>query len=422
MPAQVAMSRSHQRPSRDPPGRWSALVSLVRSFLAPLERFLAIEAASGAVLFTAAVVALLWANSPWRQTYEALWQVKLGATLGAWSFERDLGFWINDGLMTVFFFVVGLEIKRELHHGELSQLRRAALPVAAAVGGMILPAVIFLLLNHGRPSVNGWGTPMATDIAFAVGVLALLGKRVPPPLRMLLLALAVIDDVGAIVVIAIFYSAGLTASGLLIAGAGVLGVVVLTRLGARSPWAYLPAAMVIWAGAYASGVHPTLAGVVLGLLTPSASTDGTSMSPVDRLEHALHGWVAFGVMPIFAFANAGVPLGGATFDGDGLRIVFGIVLGLCVGKPLGVVGLSWLATRAGLASLPAGVGWQQVVVVGLAAGVGFTMAIFIAELAFPPGPALQTAKLGVLAGSALAGVVAVWAGRILLPAPVAPDA
>jgi NhaA family Na+:H+ antiporter len=245
-------------PHGDPPGSWWPARRLARRALAPVERFLAIEAASGILLLAAAAVALIWANSPWRQSYVGLWHAPLGVKLGPFSFERDLHFWINDGVMTIFFFVVGLEIRREIHRGELSELRRAALPLAAALGGMLIPAGIFLALNRGQGSVNGWGIPMATDIAFAVGVLTLLGSRVPPPLRILLLALAVIDDVGAILVIAIFYSSGLVPLGVLVLGVGLVTIVAMQILGIRSPWAYVPPGAIVWAGAYAAGIHPTL--------------------------------------------------------------------------------------------------------------------------------------------------------------------
>lgn len=251
-------------PLHAPPGSWAPARKLARKALAPVEHFLSVEAASGVVLLIVALVALAWANSPWRDRYVSLWHTPLGLRLGPWSFERDLHFWINDGLMTVFFFVVGLEIRREIHHGELSELRRATLPLAAALGGMMTPALVFFAFNHGRPSVEGWGVPMATDIAFAVGVLALLGKRVAPALRVLLLALAVIDDVGAILVIALFYASGFSALGVVVAATGVVAIVAMQKVGVRSPWAYVVPAVVIWGGAYAAGVHPTLAGVVVG--------------------------------------------------------------------------------------------------------------------------------------------------------------
>jgi NhaA family Na+:H+ antiporter len=435
-----------------PPGSWAPARRLAQKALAPVERFLKIEAASGVLLLLVALVALVWANSPFSASYSSLWHTPFGLRLGPFAFERDLHFWINDGLMTVFFFVVGLEIRREIHRGELAELRRAALPLAAALGGMLVPAVLYTVFNHGRASSGGWGVPMATDIAFAVGVLTLLGKRVPPALRILLLALAVIDDVGAIIVIALFYSGTLWWPGFLIAVAGLAFVILMQKLGVRSPWAYLVPALVIWAGAYRGGIHPTLAGVVVGLMTPVRAWLGSerflevteeevkrlravnadderallphldklnsarreAISPIERLQHALHGPVAYGIMPLFALANAGVPLGEASFEGDGWPVFIGVVIGLLVGKPLGVLGLSWLASRVGLTALPRGVTWLKVSVVGLSAGIGFTMALFIAQLAFPPGPLLETAKLGILCGSGMAALVAFVVGRIIL--------
>ncbi len=439
--------------SSAPPGAWRPAMAVARRLAAPVERFLQIEAASGILLVAVAAVALIWANSPWADSYAALWHADLGGQLGPWSFTRPLHFWINDGLMALFFFVVGLEIRREIARGELSELRRAALPVAAAVGGMMVPALIFLAFNHGRPSLVGWGVPMATDIAFAVGVLVLLGPRVPPALRILLLALAVIDDLGAILVIAIFYTSELWVPGVAVAGAGLAGILVLQRIGVRSPWAYVPPAVVAWAGTYTFGVHPTLAGVAVGLLTPVrvwfgplafadqaetataqvraarsddevlpaldaiAAAGREAVAPVDRLIHALHGWVAFIIMPVFALANAGVPLGGASLDGDAGRVFWGVALGLAVGKPVGVLLLAWALRASGLGALPTGVGWGATSVVGVVAGIGFTMALFIAGLAFATQPQLlETAKLAILCGSAAAALLGYALGRVMLPA------
>lgn len=440
-----------------PPGSWAPARRVAVRALAPVERFLAVEASSGVALLVTAAVALAWANSPLAWAYEALWHAPLGFTVGPLTVENDLHFWVNDGLMTVFFFVVGLEIRREVSRGELSTPKRAALPLAAALGGMLVPALIYVGFNLGRASVRGWGVPMATDIAFAVGMFALLGARVSPALRILLLALAVVDDVGAIVVIALFYSSGLAPAGFIVMGVGVALILGLQLIGVRRPWLYVPAGLVVWAGALLAGVHPTLAGVIVGLLTPSKAwfsqarflsevdahldelRDGQvrgeaelfphldalnvarkeAVSPVERLQHALHTWVAFGVMPLFALANAGVPLGTATFEGDGLRVFLGVAVGLAVGKPLGVFALSRLAARLGVAVVPHGVGRKHLGVVGLAAGIGFTMALFIATLAFEPGPLLETAKLGVLVGSGTAALVTLLVGwRALSPGPV----
>ena len=443
-----------------PPGVWFPAHRLTTAFHAPINRFLAVEASSGLLLLAAALLALALANSPLHAAVEAVWAAPLGVQLGGLSFVRELRWWVNDGLMTIFFFVVGLEIRREVHGGELSELRRAALPLAAALGGMALPALIYLALNHGRATAAGWGVPMATDIAFAVGVLALLGKRVAPALRVLLLALAVIDDLGAILVIALFYTAGVQLWALAVAATGLFGVRLLQGIGARSAGLYLLPALVAWGGTYAAGVHPTIAGVALGLLTPmdawlgparfaetaeqaaadvrAALAAGDSdiqrplsrialaareaVAPVERLQHALHGAVAFGIMPLFALANAGVPLGSADLSGDGARVFWGIALGLVVGKAVGIFGLSRLAAAAGLAATPRGLPWSHISVVAVVGGIGFTMALFVAGLAFPPGPTLETAKLAVLCASLCAGVLGLAAGRLLLPEAPLPDA
>jgi NhaA family Na+:H+ antiporter len=391
--------------------------------LAPIQRFLKVEAASGIVLMAAAAIALGWANSPEYGSYVALWHVQVPLRIGPVAFERDLHFWINDGLMTVFFFVVGLEIRREMHDGELSELRRAALPLVAALGGMLMPATIYAVINHSHGAHHGWGIPMATDIAFAVGVLVLLGKRVPPALRILLLALAVIDDVGAILVIALFYASGVDALGFVVVAAGVASIFGLRRLGVRPAWAYVPGGVIVWAGAYRAGIHPTLAGVVLGMLTPVLAGDGQVESPLERLERVLHNPVAFGVMPLFALANAGVRFGSANFDGDGWYAFLGVFLGLCVGKPLGVLGISWIFVKLGGVILPRGVTFRHLALMGLLAGIGFTMALFIAQLAFAPGAdALETSKLGILVASGLMALVGFALGRAILPRTFPADA
>ena len=401
-----------------PPGTWPAARAAARRLISPVERFISTEAFSGVLLLAAALVALVWANSPWQSAYDRLLHTPVGMPIGGFAFERDAHFWINDGLMVVFFFVVGLEIKRELYAGELSTLRRAALPAFAALGGMLVPAGIYILFNVGTPAAGGAGVPMATDIAFAVGILALLGKRVPPALRILLLALAVIDDLGAIVVIAVFYSSGISVGGLAVAAAGIVFILLMQKVGLRSPWSYVLPGLVTWAGVYASGVHPTIAGVVIGLCTPvrpSPTVAGRDApSPVERLQRALHGWVAFAIMPLFALANAGVTFGNARLGGNGATVLLGVVVGLVVGKPVGVMCFSWLAVRAGAAALPSGMKWSSVLVVGLVAGIGFTMALFIATLAFPPGPLIDVAKLAILLASLIAGVIGLAAGRLLL--------
>lgn len=424
--------------------------------LRPLDAFLHIQAASGILLLIAALIALVWANSPWHSYYESLWHTPLTVGLGPYLSKQPLHFWINDGLMVIFFFVVGLEIRREIAEGELSEIRRAALPAAAALGGMLVPAAIYWALNHGNASQNGWGVPMATDIAFAVGVLSLLGKRVPAALRVLLLALAIIDDIGAIVVIALFYSKHFAPIGLGVAALGIALVMLFQGLGIRRPFAYVAPGIVIWAGFLITGIHPTIAGVLLGLLTPVrpwfgekgflavaeraihqfrditrtetdphhllsplhdlAEARREAVAPVVRIEAALHPWVAYGIMPLFALANAGVRLGGLdTADPTALRLGLGVSLGLLLGKPIGVLLASFLSVRMGIATLPRGVSWKNLSLVGGVAGIGFTMAIFIASLAFSDPGKLAIAKLGVLVGTTAAALISLLLGRFLLP-------
>ena len=435
------MSRSG---SSHPPETWSPVRRAAEAITSPIQRILAIEAASGIILLVATAVALTWANL-WPGSYAELWHTPIGGRVGPWSYEQPLHFWVNDGLMTIFFFVVGLEIRREIFEGELASFKKAALPLAAAVGGMVVPAVIFAVLNMGRAGTAGWAVPMATDIAFAVGVLTLLGSRVSPPLRVLLLALAVIDDIGAIVVIALFYSSGISVEGFVIVGVGIGAVLVMRAAGVRSPVLYLAPGVVVWAGFLVTGIHPTIGGVLLGLLTPVLPWFGPSgfatttqeqlerlpandraallssldvinqarreaVSPTERLIHALHPWVAFVVMPIFALANAGVVLGGADFSGDYLWLFVGVVAGLALGKPLGITVASLAASRLGIAARSEDMTRRGVLLVGLVGGIGFTMSLFIAQLAFPPGPLLDTAKLAILVGSGVAILVGLGFG------------
>ena len=384
------------------PGALASAHAVARRLLSPIQRFLEIEAASGLALIAATVIALAWASSPWSSSYGELW----GRELGAWGFDRSLRFWVDDGLMTIFFFVVGLEIRREMHEGVLSDLRAAALPLVAAIGGMLAPAAIFTAFNLGRDGSRGWGVPMATDIAFAVGALALLGRRVTPAARVLLLALAVIDDLGAIVVIAVFYSAGLAPDGLLLVAGGIAAIALLRVVAVRIPALYLLPGVVVWAGLYRAGIHPTIAGVVVGMLTPAA--------PAASLQQALHRWVAFVIMPLFALANAGLELGAATLSGDALFVFLGIVAGLALGKPIGIAFACRLGIGARIAARPQGVSRESLAVIGAVAGIGFTMALFTAQLAFPPGPLLETAKLAILVGSLVAAVGALLLGAAIL--------
>jgi len=367
------------------------------------------------LLIAAAAVALFWANSSASSSYGSLWHTPLGVRFGAVSFERSLEWFVNDVLMVIFFFVVGLEIRKELYDGQLSEWRRAALPVVGALGGMVAPAGIYLALAGAPETHAGWGIPMATDIAFALGVLILLGKRVPAALRVLLLAIAVIDDLGAILVIALFYSSGIAISGLLLAAFGVLVIALLRALGVRSVPIYILPGVIVWTGIYAAGVHPTIAGVIIGLLTPVRAWPGVEReSPADYLLHALHPWVSYAIMPTFALANAGVTLSGMSLSGSGAKVSIAVVLALLLGKPLGVVASSALALKAKLAVLPEGLTMRHLLVLGMVAGIGFTMSLFLAQLAFEDESLLSAAKLGVLVASALALIVGLILGRALL--------
>lgn len=417
---------------------------LNRQVLLPAERFIYSETISGALLLACAVVALLWANSPWSQSYFALRDIPVSFQIGAFSVAMDLQHWINDGLMAIFFFVVALEIKRELISGDLSDKRKAALPVAAALGGMIVPAGLYLALNFGGAGALGWGIPMATDIAFAVAILALLGERVPSQLRIFLLAFAIADDVGSILVIAVYYTAhfSLEAMGLAI---GVLGLMLaMRRLGFRSTLAYVLPAVVFWVAMLKSGVHATIAGVILGAITPAKSSGRKSTfvetmratlpdvrdsldreesersevmigrieelarqteSPLERLERMVHPWTSYLVLPLFALVNAGVALS-AEFIRQALTssVTLGVMLGLVVGKVVGVTGFAWLSVRLGWATMPGGVAWPHITGAGLIGGVGFTVSLFITGLAFSDKMLIEEAKVGVLAASLIAAL------------------
>jgi NhaA family Na+:H+ antiporter len=364
--------------------------------------FLRTEAGGGVVLLLGALVALVWANSPWEGAYRDLWHHEIAVGSGEWAVRETLGHWINDGLMAVFFFVVGLEIKRELVCGELRDRRAAALPVVAAVGGMVVPAALFRLMVGGGPAAHGWGIPMATDIAFAVGVLALLGSRVPRSLKVFLLTLAIVDDIGAIAVIAVFYSARIE-SGWLLAAAALLGVLVgARRLGVGWVVVLVPVALLVWYCTYRSGVHPTIAGVALGLLTPV----GLSGRPVlEQLEGRLHPWSSYLVIPVFALANAGVALDGSALgDAAGSRLTWAVVVGLVVGKLVGIAGATVITARSPLGQLPSGAGLHHILGVAALGGIGFTVSLFITGLAFRDEALQAQAKIGILGGSLLAAV------------------
>lgn len=408
---------------------------LARGVAQPVARFLQIESAGGILLLLGAVVAVAWANSPWASSYVHLWETPVAIDVGAFALELDLREWVNDGAMAVFFFVAGMEIKREMVSGELRDPKAAALPILAAAGGMIVPALLFLAVVRNQPGSGGWGIPMATDIAFAVGVVSLLGRRVPTQLKLFLLTLAVADDLGAIFVIAIAYSQGLAYAWLGAAAATLLIVYLLRR---AHVW-YLPAYVVLGAIAWyfmlRSGVHATVAGVVLGFLTPTqplrddldaeAITEGlrdrTALTPIDvrnaafhikenipvdiRLVDLLHPWTGYVIIPIFALANAGIPL-----SGEALRaavtspVTLGVLVGLVVGKTVGVMGAAMLATKLGIARRPDGVTTRQMLGISMAAGIGFTVAIFVTGISLTDPGLQDQAKIGIFAASLIAAV------------------
>jgi NhaA family Na+:H+ antiporter len=421
------MATKTDRPDRVEPYPGRRLPPVVR-------RFLETEASGGILLLAAAVIALVWANSPWSASYVSLWHTDVTINFGRYVLEGDLHHWVNDALMVVFFFVVGLEIKRELVHGKLRDPRTAAMPAIAALGGMVVPATLFFLVNAGGAGAKGWGIPMATDIAFAVGVVALLGSRVPASLKLFLLTLAIVDDIGAIIVIGAFYSSGLEPQFLLLAALIVVAIVLVNRAGVVVLTPYLVLGAALWLATYASGVHATIAGVALGLLTPARNflpatvakewaadlrDEPTvqeleamrrlarhAVSPAERIGHILHPWSSFVIVPIFALANAGVAIKAEAFDAPGATAVtLGVMLGLVVGKTLGIAGAAWLAARTGVARLPEGATMPMMFGVATVAGIGFTVSLFVAELAYDAGSLQDAAKIGVLAASTVAAVI-----------------
>ena len=417
----------------------------------PLRRFLHIAAASGVVLLVATTVALVLANLPTAEWYLKLWKTRLAIGLGSFQMDYSLQHWINDGLMAVFFFVIGLEVKRELVMGELQDLRQAILPIAAAIGGMVIPAGVFLILQWGQPGARGWGIPMATDIAFVVGCLAVLGKRIPGSLRVMLLSLAIADDIGAILVIAIGYTESLNLTALALGALGIALVPLMMRVGIRKPMIYYILMVLTWVAFHESGIHATIAGVIFGLMMPARSwitetrledivdktrlfmvgagwnTSGKryamlrqmeratrkSISPLERYETELHPWVGFLIMPVFALANAGVPVETADLVHP---VALATALGLILGKPAGIFLFSFLAVKLGMTRLPEGVNWGAVLGGGFLAGIGFTMALFISGLALS-GPLLDAAKVGVMAGSAICAAAGATLLIAFLPKP-----
>lgn len=444
-------------------GRHAPRTPLER-LVSPFRQFAETESAGGIVLLACAAIALVWANSAWSDGYFRLWESPLTIGGAGWGLTKSLHHWINDGLMVVFFLLVGLEIKREFLFGELASARKAALPIAAALGGMLVPAAIYALFNHGGPGSHGWGIPMATDIAFALGVLALLGPRIPVGLKVFLAALAIADDIGAVLVIALFYTERISWAALGVAGVVVLALVVLNRMGMRRPGAYAALGVVLWLAVLQSGVHATVAGVLLAATIPARTRLDTAgfvargrglldriarlgsagedvprsaeqqqavhaledaceqaQTPLQRLENALHPWVAFGIVPLFALANAGVRLDGNALGMATTPVVLGIVLGLTLGKPIGITLASWLAVRLGLAARPDGVTWRGLHGVSWLGGIGFTMSLFIAALAFGQSARADEAKLGILAASVIASFCGWLLLRGLRPRPAEED-
>lgn len=420
----------------------------IAPLLRPFQEFAARETSGGILLLFCTVAALLWVNSPWAASYEALWNTNVTVGAAGYTLAHDFHFWVNDGLMAIFFFVVGLEIKRELLVGELASLRQAALPICGALGGVIAPALIYTALNFDGKGAAGWGIPMATDIAFVIGIMALLGDRVPLGLKIFLTALAIVDDIAAVVVIALFYTEKIAWLGVGVAALCVLLLLIANWMGVRHRLPYVILGIVLWLAVLHSGIHATIAGVLLAMTIPSrtelnapeflqrsrdilehfercADSDKGIMTdeeqqiaidaledtceraqpPLYQLEEALHPWVTFLIMPIFALANAGVVLSGGISQYLREPVTLGITLGLLFGKPIGIGFAAWLSVKMGLALLPSGVSWNHVHGAAWLGGIGFTMSLFIAALAFPDQELLASSKLGILAGSLLAGVI-----------------
>jgi NhaA family Na+:H+ antiporter len=365
-----------------------------------IREFLRLESAGGILLMIATVLALILANSPLGPLYDGFLQTPVAIQFGALKIAKPLLLWINDGLMAVFFFLVGLEIKREFKIGELSSLSQIALPGIAAIGGMAVPALIYIALNTSTPeTLNGWAIPAATDIAFALAVLSLLGNRVPASLKILLLAIAIFDDLGAILIIAFFYTANLSPAILLLTILPIAGLVILNLRGVTSTVPYVLLGIVLWVMVLKSGVHATLAGVVTALAIPLAKAEDSDHTVLEELEHVLHPWVAYGILPLFAFANAGVSFAGMGLSSLTEPVMLGIALGLFFGKQIGVFGSLWLAVALRLAPMPANANWAQLYGVAAVAGIGFTMSLFIGSLAFATNAYDAQIKLGVLVGS-----------------------
>lgn len=420
----------------------------VRTLLLPIQEFMRNESFGGILLLTITIIALIWANSPLANYYFDLWHTELGISLGAFTLSHSLHFWINDGLMAIFFFVVGLEIKREILAGELSSPRLAALPIVAAAGGMIFPALIYYFLNAGKDTTSGWGIPTATDIAFAIGVLSLLGSRASLGLKVFLTALAIVDDLGAVLVIAVFYTSEVSIMWLAIGGFFFLGQIILNYSGVRRPVFYALLGAAFWFAFLKSGIHPTIAGVLSAMAIPvrtrinegqfiskirdyihefaeAPTKPGTDFitteqmaaideiedtcekmqPPLQRLEHNLHPWVTYFIMPVFALSNAGVALGGDFFSSYSNSVTLGVMLGLLLGKPIGITLFSYIAVKMKIAQLPSGENWIKILGAGFLGGIGFTMSLFITNLAFTNNENIDLAKVGILSASLIAGII-----------------
>lgn len=434
--------------------------TIIEKLTHPLHNFLHKEASGGILLIICTIAALTWANSPFAASYNHLWHTYLSIDLEGTALKYTLHHWINDGLMVIFFFVVGLEIKRELIAGELSSIKQASLPIAAALGGMLVPASIYFLLNSGNEGSAGWGIPMATDIAFVVGILALLGKRVPLALKIFVLALAIVDDIGAVLVIAVFYTSDISVNSLILAGVILLILILMNRIGVRNLLLYSLAGVVLWLAFLKSGVHATVAGVLLAFTIPATSRINTKkftgdtqlllhefsnagehgdniltnserltvineienncekiLTPLQKFEHGLHPWVAFAIMPVFALANAGVSIGEGLDSALMHPVSLGIILGLFFGKQIGIFSFSFIAIKLGLAAKPEGVSWTKIYGASILAGIGFTMSLFIANLAFNSPELLDVAKVGILTGSLISGIT----GFFILKSALKPE-
>ncbi|SCY27362.1 sodium/proton antiporter, NhaA family [Basfia succiniciproducens] len=377
-------------------------------FMAQIQRFFKMGSASGILLFFFALLAMIFANTSLNNFYFNFLDIPVSVQFGEFMINKTLLHWINDGFMAVFFVLVGLEVKREMLEGSLSRYQLAIFPAVAAIGGMIVPALIYYLITNQHPELsNGWAIPMATDIAFALGIVALLGTRVPLPLKVFLLALAIIDDLGAIVVIAVFFSEELSIQALSVAIVAIAGLITLNRMKVGHLCAYLIFGLILWAAVLKSGVHATLAGVIIGFCIPQKDSEGKS--PLHTFEHILTPWCSFFVLPLFAFANAGVSLGTINTDMIFSTLPLGIALGLIVGKPLGVFSFSYFSVKLGIAKLPEGIKWKQVFAIAILCGIGFTMSMFLAGLAFTDGQSdslINTlSRLGILLGSSVSAIL-----------------